>query len=579
MNSALLTLALMTPGADPEPPAPVGRKVADFTRTDAASGKPWTLAEGARGAKATVVVFLNTGCPVSTAYARKLAKLHERYAPEGVAFVGVFSGDLDTPAEIAKHAKDTGLPFPVLKDDGTKLADQFAVDRVPTAFVLDAGRAVRYAGRVDDQYAPGVHRAKATTREVGNAVDAILDGREVTVAHVPAAGCKLTRDREVKASAVTYHKDVAAIFQSKCQECHRPGEAGPFALTGYKQAKGWADMIREVVADGVMPPWHADAPRGHFLNDRRLSDEQKKTVLAWVDAGCPEGDPKDAPPAPKWVAGWRLPKEPDLVIKMEHPVDVPGQYLFGLGGMPYQHIRSGEPFKEDTWVQAVEVRPEYRAVVHHIIVYAFPPGAKLTKEAEFAQYMLGTYVPGDQPTVMPDGFATKIVKGTRLMFEMHYTPNGTPGKDQSMVGIIKAKGPPKFEAKGDAAMEGRFVIPPGDPAHEVKAAYTFDKAATLTSLYPHMHLRGKAFKYDLVTPDGKRETVLNVPKYDFNWQVGYHLSEPRAVPAGSKLECTAWFDNSTGNPANPDPEAKVRWGDQTWEEMMIGFFSYYQPAG
>ncbi|MBX9584365.1 MAG: redoxin domain-containing protein [Gemmataceae bacterium] len=578
MSSALLVAALVGAPNPPEPPAPVGTLVADFTRTDAVSGKPWTLAEKARDAKATVVVFLNTGCPVSTAYAAKLAKLHDRYAPEGVAFVGVFSGDLDTPADIAKSAHDTGLPFPVLKDDGTKLADRFAVDRVPTAFVLDAGRAVRYAGRVDDQYAPGVHRSKATTREVGNALDAILDGRAVTVAHAPAAGCKLTRDKEAKASAVTYHKDVAAIVQAKCQECHRPGEAGPFALTNYKQAKGWADMIREVVADGVMPPWHADAPRGHFANDRRLTAEQKKAVLDWVDAGCPEGDPKDAPPAPKYVTGWRLPQEPDLVIKMEHAVDVPGQYLFGLGGMPYQHVRSGEPFAEDTWVQAVEVRPEYRAVVHHIIVYAFPPGTKISKENEFSKYMLGTYVPGDQPAVLPDGWAVKIPKGTRLMFEMHYTPNGKPGRDRSMVGIVRAKNPPRYEVKGDAALEGKFVIPPGAAAHEVKAEYTFDRPATLTSLYPHMHLRGKAFRYDLVTPDGKRETVLNVPRYDFNWQVGYHLSEPRPVPAGSKLECTAWFDNSAANPANPDPKAKVRWGDQTWEEMMIGFFSYYQPA-
>lgn len=581
MSSALLLLGMMTPGADApgspaaEPPAPVGKLVADFTRTDAVSGKPWTLAEKARDAKATVVVFLNAGCPVSTAYASKLAKMHDRYAAEGVVFVAVFSGDLDTPADVAKSAKDTGLSFPALKDDGTKLADQLAVDRVPTAFVLDAGRAVRYAGRVDDQYAPGVQRAKATTREVGNAIDAILDGRAVTVAHAPAAGCKLTREKELKPSAVTYYKDVAAIVQSKCQECHRPGEAGPFALTGYKQAKGWADMIREVVATDVMPPWHADAPHGHFSNDRRLSAGQKKTLLDWVDAGCPEGDPKDAPPPAKYVAGWRLPQEPDLVIKMAKPVDVPGQYLFGLGGMPYQHVFSGEPFAEDTWVRAVEVRPDYRAVVHHVIVYAFPPGTKLQKQDEFARYMLATYVPGDAPTVYPEGMAKKLVKGTKLMFEMHYTPNGKPGRDQSMVGIVTSKTAPKHEIKGDAALEGRFVIPPGEASHEVTAEYTFDKAATVMWLSPHMHVRGKAFRYELTRPGGKTETVLNVPKYDFNWQLAYAFKEPLKVPAGSVLKCTAWYDNSASNPANPDPKAKVRWGDQTWEEMMIGFFEYY----
>lgn len=574
MSLALL-LTLLVPGAAPEPPAPVGRKVADFTRTDAVSGKPWSLAGNARDAKATVVVFLNTGCPVSTAYAAKLAKMHERYAPDGVVFVGVFSGDLDTPAEVAKSAKETGLPFPALKDDGTKLADQFAVDRVPTAFVLDAGRAVRYAGRVDDQYAPGVHRSKATTRELGNALDALLDGREVKVPYAAPAGCKLTRDKEVKASAVTYHKDVAAIFQAKCQECHRPGEAGPFALTGYKQAKGWADMIREVVADEVMPPWHADAPRGHFWNDRRLSEEQKKTVLAWVDAGCPEGDPKDAPPAPKFVSGWRLPKEPDVLIKMEKEVDVPGQYLFGLGGMPYQYVMGSGVFAQDTWVTAAEVRPEYRAVVHHIIVFIVTPGMKLEGE-QFAKHMLCTYVPGDFPSVYPEGMAKKIPKGSRLLFEVHYTPNGKPGKDRPVVGLVTTDTPPKREVKGDAALRPDFEIPAGAASHEVTADFKFEKATTVMWVSPHMHVRGKAFRYDLTTPDGKTKTVLNVPKYDFNWQAAYAYAEPLKVPAGSTLRCTAWYDNSPGNPSNPDPKAKVRWGNQTWEEMMIGFFEYYE---
>jgi peroxiredoxin len=559
-----------------DPPAPLGAKVADFTRTDATTGKPWALAEGTRGAKATVVVFLNTGCPVGNASARKLAAFHKRYAGEGVAFVAVNSHTLDTAAAVAAHAKELALPFPVLKDDGTALADRFAVDRVPTAFVLDAGRAVRYVGRVDDQDAPGVHKPKATTRELGNAIDAVLDGREVTVPFAAPAGCKLTRERPPAAgAAVTFHKDVAPVLRAKCQECHRAGEAGPFALTSYTQARGWADMIKEVVAAGQMPPWHADAPLGHFANDRRLTPEQKATLLAWVDAGCPEGDPKDAPPPAKFVSGWRLGREPDRVIPMNRTIDVPAQYYFSLSrGMPYQYVEAGQPFAEDTWVQAAEVRPDFRAAVHHVIVFVIPPGGRRALEGNFSEHMLATYVPGDQPTVYPEGMAKKIPKGSQLLFEVHYTPNGKAGTDRTAVGLVLAKGPPEREARGTAAINEKFVIPPGAEAHEVKATRAFKTPVTLLSLTPHMHIRGKAFKFELVTPDGKREVLLNVPKYDFNWQVSYTLAKPRELPAGSKIECTAWFDNSPRNPSNPDPRARVRWGKQTWEEMMIGFVEY-----
>lgn len=567
---ALAVCAGRLPAADP--PAPVGATVADFTLAEPLTGKPWALADRTRDAKATVVVFTASGCPVCGAYWPRLAELHKRFAAEGVAFVAVNSLELDSAEDVAKAAKELKLPFAYLKDDGTKLADRLAVERVPTVVVLDAARAVRYAGRIDDQFAPGVHRERPTTRELTAALDAVLAGREVKTPFAAPAGCKLTRAKKAKSDEVTYHKHVAGVIQARCQECHRPGEAGPFPLTSYAHAKGWADMIREVVADGVMPPWHADAPRDHFANDRRLSDGEKKTLLAWIDAGCPEGDPKDAPAPPKFVEGWRLPQKPDLVVKMNKPVEVPASSVFGLG-IPYQYVPAGEPFAEDVWVQAVEVRPDLRAAVHHVIVYMQKPGEKL--EDGFARSMLATYVPGDQPTVYPEGMAKKIPKGTKLLFEMHYTPNGKAGTDQSAVGLVFAKRPPKREAKGEAAMNAEFAIPPGAAAHQVSASFTFDKAATLLWLSPHMHLRGKAFKYELVLPDGTREVLLNVPKYDFNWQVAYALAKPKKIPAGAKIECTAWFDNSAQNPFNPNPKKKVTWGDQTWEEMMIGFFEYH----
>jgi thiol-disulfide isomerase/thioredoxin len=573
-------LACAQPLVAADSPPPIGTRIADFTLTDAVTGKPWSLSQNTRDAKATVVLFTATGCPVNNAYLPRLAELSKRFGKDGVVFVAVNSHPNDDAAAVAAHVKENAIPYPVLKDDGTALADKFAVARVPTAYVLDAGRNVRYKGRIDDQFAPGRHGAKATTRDLSTAINAVVDGKEVAVPFVEPAGCKLTREKKPAAAdtAVTYHKDVARIIQAKCQMCHRPGEPTPFSLLTYKHAKGWADMIREVVADGVMPPWHATAPHGHFLNDRRLSDEQKKTLLAWIDQGCPEGDPKDGPEPVSYAKGWRLGREPDVVVKMNEKIDVPAQYVFGLSGMPYQYIPAGEPMKEDTWVQAVEVRPGLRAALHHIIVFVLPPGKRLHEaaaEQNFGKLMLAAYVPGDDPVIFPEGTAKFLPKGSRLVFEMHYTPNGKAGTDQSYVGLILAKKPPKRVTTTDAILNERFTIPPGAAAHQVKASRRFDEEVTLTAMTPHMHVRGKAFKYELIDGETqKTETLLDVPRYDFNWQVAYALAKPRRIPVGSILICTAWYDNSDKNPMNPDPTKRVRWGQQTWEEMMIGFVEY-----
>jgi peroxiredoxin len=571
------------PAVAADPPPPVGTRVADFTLTEPATGQPWSLVEKTRGAKATVILFVANDCPACTAYSQRLKELHRRYSRDGVVFVAINSMESDDANSVTQHVKNFEVPYPVLKDNGTALADRLAVERVPTALVLDATRTVRYTGRIDDQYAPGVHRTKATTRELGNAIDSLLEQREIQVPHAPAAGCLITRERQPQSAngdPVTYHKHVARVIQSKCLECHRRGEAGPFTLNSYRAAKGWADMIREVVADNIMPPWHADAPYGHFKNDRRLTPDEKQTILDWIDQGCIEGDPADAPPPPQFVEGWRLPREPDEIIRMNKPVQIPATSLLGLG-MPYQYVEAGEPFTEDKWVTDIEVRPEYRAVVHHIIAFVVPPGGTIFDVAgdQFGRHLLGAYVPGDQPVIGRPGMARKIAKGSRLVFEMHYTPNGIAGTDQSMIGLCYAKEPPEKEVHSEAVFNGRFRIPPGADNYEVQAVHVFPEESTILSLTPHMHLRGKAFRYELVTtgPDGseQREVLLNVPKYDFNWQVSYEFAEPRVIPAGSKLVCTAWYDNSAKNPFNPDPTKTVRWGNQTWEEMMIGFVMYH----
>jgi thiol-disulfide isomerase/thioredoxin len=584
-TSLLLLLALTGGVVADDAPAPVGSRIADFTLTDAATGKPWVLSEQTREAKGTIVVFLASGCPSSTAYVPRLAELYKKYSPKGIAFVAVYSHPTDDVADVAKHAKETALPFVAVKDADMAVAKKFAVERVPSVALLDSTRTVRYAGRIDNQYSPTVHKTKPGTNELANALSAYCDGLEIRVTHAPASGCLLTKSKPAAASAesVTYHEQVVRIFQSKCQDCHRPGEAGPFALTTYKSAKGWSDMIREVVSDGTMPPWQADAPLGHFRNDRRLTPDEKKTLLAWIDQGCPEGNPADGPEPRHFLDGWRLPRQPELVLKMNKPVHVPAAYLGGFMGMPYQYVPAGDPFPEDTWIEGVEVRPEFRAVVHHVIAFMIPRGQTLhdlAREQNFGELILGAYVPGDQPVVLPKGFAKKIPKGSQILFEVHYTPNGRAGKDQSMVGLLLAKGKPEHEVTSIAIQNKRFQIPPGDPHHVVTSVHEFPDESVLLSMSPHMHLRGKSFKYELVTSEKggqeKREVLLNVPKYDFNWQVSYELATPITLPAGSRIECTAVFDNSAQNPFNPDPTKRVRWGNQTYEEMMIGFAGYYR---
>ena len=575
--AACLALASPLTAGDP---APLGTRVADFARTDLTSNTPWSLGDASRERKPTVVAFLATSCPVSNAVVPKLVGLAKRLKGEA-NFVAIYAHPSDSADDAAKHAAANKLTFPAVHDGDGSLAKRFLVDRVPTVCVLDGGLNVRYFGRVDDQDAPGVHRDKPTTRDLGNAVDAVIDGRAVTVPFTTAAGCKLLAPEAAKvATAVTYHAEVSRIVQAKCQGCHRPGEAAPFALMNFKDAKSWAGMMREVVADGVMPPWHADAKPGHFVNDRRLSSADKATLLEWLDAGCPEGDPAKSPPAKDYTQGWRLPRVPDVVVKMAKPVDVPAQFLMGAIGMPYVYVKGDVEFAEDTWVTGVEVRPGFREAIHHVIVYLIPPGKQLkelVKDDGFSRHLLAAYVPGDEANVYPAGLAKLIPKGSLLLFEVHYTPNGKPGRDQSYLGLMTTKTPPARIVKSDAAITHKFAIPPGDANYSPKVAVLkFDTPVTLLNVTPHMHVRGKAFRYDLVTPDGTREVLLNVPKYDFNWQTGYAFKEPRALPAGSRIECTAWYDNSKGNPSNPDPTKRVTWGNQTYEEMMIGFVEYVE---
>lgn len=373
-------------------------------------------------------------------------------------------------------------------------------------------------------------------------------------------------DPAVDVGPVTYSEHVAPILRAKCQACHRTGQVAPFALSTYDQARRWKLGIKEVVVDRRMPPWHADPRYGAFANDRGLTAAQRAALVAWVDQGTPLGDPSKVPEPASFSDGWTI-GEPDAVFTMLAPFAVPAE-----GVLSYQKFRVPTNFAEDLWVRALEARPGDRRVVHHICV--FLEGKAPNEEGRAERPELVCYAPGDMPSVFPTGTAKKIPAGSVLVIEVHYTPVGASRSDQSSVGMIFAREPVRRRAVTKGVSQKSLKIPPGAADFEARSSFTFPFAARLLSMSPHMHLRGKDFRYEAAYPDGRREVLLSVPAYDFAWQSVYRLIEPKAMPRGTRIECLAHFDNSAANPSNPDPSAEVAWGDQTWDEMMIGYLDY-----
>jgi mono/diheme cytochrome c family protein len=373
-------------------------------------------------------------------------------------------------------------------------------------------------------------------------------------------------------AAVTFTKDVAPIFYKSCVECHRPTMFAPMSLVSYDEARPWARAIKTRVVARTMPPWGADPAHGVFKNDPRLSDRDVETIAKWVDAGAPKGDDKDLPAVPQFVDGWTIGK-PDAVFAMEEEFTIPAD-----GAVPYKYFRVPTGLTEDKWIQAIEIKPGARAQVHHVIAFTQPAGTPLKPGGELGPTNIGGVTPNKPGLVFEPGVARLLRGNSDIVMQMHYTTNGTETKDRTMVGIIYARQPPTKVAGGGMAINPRFVIPAGDGNAEVKATSTLSRDVTLTAMTPHMHVRGKDMIYIAHYPDGTTETLLSVPKYDFNWQLTYMLKTPKVLPKGTQLEVIAHFDNSTNNKFNPDPTKDVRWGDQTWEEMMIGFFSTIAEA-
>ncbi len=561
----------------------IGRRVADLSFSDLAGN--WHKLSEFADRKAVVVVFTGTGCPLCLKYAPTLARLEGRYRDQGVSFVFVNPNASESPEQVAQAIRTHGFRGSYIRDTKDEFARALDARTTTEAFVLDAARTLVYRGAVDDQYGLGYSLDSPRRTYLADALEAVLAGRTPEIAATSAPGCELLFDGADAAESLveaTYHNRISRILQANCLECHRSDGLAPFSLETFEHVKDYAGMIRSVVERRVMPPWFAaaddtegesEAPEmtsTRWSNDRSLSEADRSDLLAWIKSGLPPGDPADAPLPRQYPAEWMI-GTPDLVVQTPEPISIKA-----TGRMPYRHVRVETDFAEDRWVQAIEIQPTDRAVVHHVLVFVQQRG-ETRPEIDERSGFFAAYVPGNSYQRYPQGFAKKLPAGASLIFQLHYTPNGTATSDQTRLGIVFADQSPLHVVRNVGIANVRLSIPPHADNHAQHASLNVPADVRLMALMPHMHLRGKAFRYDLVLPGGQRQRLLDVPQYDFNWQLEYRLAEPLDVPRGSRIEVTGWYDNSAANPANPDPTQSVRWGPQTEDEMLLGYVEYYIP--
>ncbi|MBU6398995.1 MAG: redoxin domain-containing protein [Verrucomicrobia bacterium] len=521
-------------------------------------------------ARVVVLFFSANGCPVARQSYAKLHALQHKFRERSVAFWVVDSDVSDDRDSVEQEAKTFGIaPLPVLIDDAQGLARLLGVDRTGDAVAISTrdGR-VFYHGAVDDQLAEGAQRPAASAQPLERALDQFLAGTPVEVPRTVAHGCLIHFEsgQGDVTRPVSYTSDIAPLLERKCASCHSPGNIGPWSMTSYEKVKGRVEMIREVVLTRRMPPWDADPRYGRFSNDRSLTRAEKERLLRWVEQGAPRGEGSDPllslkVPAPEWPLG-----TPDLVLTLPAVQEIPA-----TGVLDYRHVKLRSPYTNDVWLGAVAIRPGNRKVVHHVILRAKFEGSD--DDGSGRGEMLGGWAPGATARRAPAGTGMFLGRDAVFDVELHYTTMGAPQTDRTQIGLYLLPGRPERRLLGGAAWNTEFSIPPGEPDTEVFTIKSFRRPTWLYTLTPHMHLRGRWMKYEALYPDGSRETLLSVPRYDFNWQTTYEFAEPKSIPAGTWLLCTGGFDNSTRNPANPAPGKHVTWGEQSWDEMFIGFYT------
>lgn len=526
--------------------------------------------------KAIVLMVHGNGCPVVRQALPALKAVRDRFESKGVAFLLINSQPHDDRAAVAAEAAEFGIDLPVLLDETQLIGESLGVTRTAEVFVIDpATWKLVYRGPVDDRLAYGAQKPAAGARYLEDALSAVLAGQPVPVAQVAPVGCLVAfpeRDRKAEHARISYSETVAPILRDRCSVCHRPGGVAPWAMTGYAAVRGFAPMIREVLRTKRMPPWYADTQPGHFVGDLSLTPDEARTLVHWIEAGAPRGDGPDPLTAVRAAdSEWPL-GPPDLVVEIP-AFDVPA-----TGVVDYLYPRVRNPLAEDKWVRAIHILPGRQTVVHHVLAGIDDPSLRAQRPFIEQLAAFGGYSPGRNFLPFPDGSGVRLPAGADLLFQMHYTPNGKAVQDVTRVGFYFHAQAPAHEMRLQFLMTRGLRIPPHAKAHAETVVHTFERDVMLYSLMPHAHLRGKAAKFIAVFPDGREETLLSVPRYDFNWQTVYVLTEPRPLPAGTQVKFEMVWDNSAQNPANPDPSRTVPWGDQTWDEMNAGWIRYRELA-
>ena len=539
--------------------------------------------------RVVVIVATSTSCPLSKRYLPTLARLERTYNKD-VQFIFVNSTPTDSIESVREVIAANALEGSYVIDPEAKLLTAVGARSTTDCFVLDSALTLRYRGAVDDQYGLGYALPQPKQTLLIDAIDAILAGRTPPLEATDAPGC-LLNVRPVSASTEqvslkiaagtggnTYHNRISRIIQTNCMECHRTGGVAPFSLTQPEDIASRAAMIQKVVSEGTMPPWFAAPSRKgaetNWSNDRSMVEVDKTDLVTWLNEGQPLGHPADAPIAPTFSNDWQI-GPPDAIVQLPTPISVPAE-----GVVPYQQVVVATDFGEDKWLQGFEVRPTARDVVHHVGVFveSGTEPEKRANEAEDLGEYLALYVPGNSWQRFPAGLAKALPKGSRLRFKLHYTTKGTATQDQTQLGLIFAKQPPTHELHVTGVTNRNLKILAGAVNHKESGWRRFKDDIQILSFMPHMHVRGKAFRYEVISSNGTSTILLDVPRYDFNWQLAYQAATPITMKKGSRLVGTAWYDNSDQNPANPDPTKPVGWGAQSFEEMLIGYFEYIVPG-
>ncbi len=554
----------------------IGRMIGDIAFTDI-DGAAHSLAEVVKDRRGLVIAMTSATCPVSQRQLPSLAELSHDLARQDIALVLVNAFASESVEEIRTQLATTDIQTTYVHDTEKALSVALEATTTTEVFLIDPRQTLIYRGALDDQY--GIDYSLDAPRHtyLRDAIGAFLKKESPLVAATAAPGCEIHYPEQEAVTVqtdITYHRDVSRILQANCVQCHHDDGIGPFSLEFLDEVGDRARVIRRVITEGTMPPWFAADPEDGgptpWANDHSLSDRDKADLLAWLDGGMPEGDPADAPEPLTFPEEWTL-GTPDMVIPLSRPYRIKA-----TGFLPYQRDRVTTTLTEDKWVTGYEILPTERKVVHHVIVQVFEKGKKVGNFSE-AQGFWAAYVPGNGAVRYPEGFARKLPAGSTVAFQIHYTPCGVEKTDQLKMGLHFADSPPKYEVRTMAIADHRLNIPAGAAAHEEGTTRTMKFDMPAIAFMAHMHTRGSAFSYELVKKSGETEMLLDIPRYDFNWQLRYELKEPRILPMGSHVRVTGTFDNSENNRANPDPTQTVRWGDQTVDEMLIGYIEYFQP--